>query len=348
MKNILHITSEGLTSKYLGVPSYVGKSKARTFDYVKDRMWKKIQGWKEKLLSKPGKEILIKAVAQAIPVYSMACFDLTKSVCEELSTMINRYWWSQMDKKNKVHWVSWEKLTKKKRNGGLGFRDLHLFNLAMLARQAWRLLQNPSSLCAQVLSAKYYPNSSILEAEGKNGISYTWRSILKGVQLLKKGIIWRVGTGSNINIWSDPWIPRGSTRKIITQKGRNLINKVNDLIDPATNSWDEGLVKQTFLPEDAEVILKIPIQEHMEDFIAWHFDKKDVYVGGFNWRKLWTLPLPNKVLHFLWRLSTHSLPLRTKLHNRGEERRGKIEVINCREMVSTSTRNLESQHRRLV
>lgn len=115
MKNILHITSEGLTSKYLGVPSYVGKSKARTFDYVKDRMWKKIQGWKEKLLSKPGKEILIKAVAQAIPVYSMACFDLTKSVCEELSTMINRYWWSQMDKKNKVHWVSWEKLKKKKR-----------------------------------------------------------------------------------------------------------------------------------------------------------------------------------------------------------------------------------------
>lgn len=89
MKNILHITSEGLTSKYLGVPSYVGKSKARTFDYVKDRMWKKIQGWKEKLLSKPGKEILIKAVAQAIPVYSMACFDLTKSVCEELSTMID-------------------------------------------------------------------------------------------------------------------------------------------------------------------------------------------------------------------------------------------------------------------
>lgn len=347
MKNILHITSEGLTSKYLGVPSYVGKSKARAFEYVKDRMWKKIQGWKEKLLSKPGKEILIKAVAQAIPVYLMACFDLSKSVCEELSTMINRYWWSQMDKENKIHWASWEKLMKTKRNGGLGFRDLHLFNLAMLARQAWRLLQNPSSLCAQVLLAKYYPNSSILEAERKNDISYTWRSILKGVQLLKKGIIWRVGTSSNINIWSDPWIPRGSTRKVITQRGRNLINKVNDLIDPATNSWDEGLVKQILLPEDAEIILKIPIQENMQDFIAWHFDKKgifsvksayrvaadstarespagltssssaDVDVGGFNWHKLWTLPLPSKVLHFLWRLSTHSLPLRTKLHNRG-------------------------------
>lgn len=97
-------------------------------------MWKKIQGWKEKLLSKGGKEILIKAVAQAIPVYSMACYDLTKSLCDELSSMINKYWWSQIDKENKTHWVSWEKLTKTKKTGGPGFRDLHAFNIAMLAR----------------------------------------------------------------------------------------------------------------------------------------------------------------------------------------------------------------------
>ena len=94
----------------------------------------KIQGWKEKLLSKGGKEILIKAVAQAIPVYSMACFDLTKTLCEELSNMINRYWWSQVDKENKIHWASWEKMTKTKKTGGLGFRDLHAFNLAILAK----------------------------------------------------------------------------------------------------------------------------------------------------------------------------------------------------------------------
>jgi hypothetical protein len=66
----------------------------------------------------------------------MACFDLTKSLCDEISSMIGKYWWSNMDKENKIHWVSWENMTKPKKDGGLGFRDLHPFNLAMLARQA--------------------------------------------------------------------------------------------------------------------------------------------------------------------------------------------------------------------
>jgi hypothetical protein len=100
-----------------------------------------------------------------------------------------------------------------KKNGGLGFRDLHLFNISMLARQAWRLLTNPNSLCGRVLKAKYFPNSSILGCQAKGSISYSWRSILQGVDLLKKGLIWRVGDGGQINIWVDPWIPRGVTQR---------------------------------------------------------------------------------------------------------------------------------------
>ena len=67
-----------------------------------------------------------------------------------------------MDKQKKIHWVSWDKLSKPKKDGGLGFRDLHPFNVVVLARQAWRLLQNPTSLCAKVLSARYYLGKSIL------------------------------------------------------------------------------------------------------------------------------------------------------------------------------------------
>lgn len=91
---------------------------------------------------------------------------------------LHRYWWSQVDKENEVHWVSWEKLARVKKNGGLGFRELHAFDLAMLETQARRLLQNPSSLCAQVFSARYYPDGSILEAFPTCGISYTWHGIL--------------------------------------------------------------------------------------------------------------------------------------------------------------------------
>lgn len=136
MKRIMGINVEGLTGKYLGLPTYIGKGKAKNFSYIREKVWKKIQGWKEKLLSKAGKEILIKAAAQTIPVYAMGCLDPTKTFCDDLSALTGRYWWSQMDKTNKIHWISWEKLSKPKTDGGLGFRNLHYFNLAMLARQA--------------------------------------------------------------------------------------------------------------------------------------------------------------------------------------------------------------------
>ena len=91
-------------------------------------------------------------------------------------------------------------MTRSKKNGGLGFKDLYIFNLAMLSWQGWRLIEAPNTFCAQVLKARYYPNCSVLEATEKDGISYTWRSIFKDIALLKEGIIGHVGSGEHINI----------------------------------------------------------------------------------------------------------------------------------------------------
>lgn len=105
---------------------------------------------------------------------------------------------------------------KPKEEGGLGFRDIHSFNLAMLAKQAWRLWQFPESLCARILKAKYYKSSTLLDAQPRHGMSYMWRSVLRGLDLMKKGMVWRVGDGRGLKIWSDPWLPRSHTRKPIT------------------------------------------------------------------------------------------------------------------------------------
>lgn len=88
-----------------------------------------------KILSWAGKEILIKAVAQAIPTFAMGCFDLTKSLYDQISAMVCRFWWNQQEGKHKIHLLSKEMLMKPKAEGGLGFKDIHAFNLAMLAKQ---------------------------------------------------------------------------------------------------------------------------------------------------------------------------------------------------------------------
>jgi hypothetical protein len=159
---ILEIQKETMNERYLGMPVYVGKSKKNVFLYLKERIWQHVQGWKEKMLSKAGKEVLIKVVAQAIPTYVMGCFDITKEVCDQISSLIARYWWNNQDKDNKIHWLSKEVLTRPKSEGGLGFRDIHTFNLAMLSKQVWRLIQNPDSLCAKILGAKYFPHGDVL------------------------------------------------------------------------------------------------------------------------------------------------------------------------------------------
>jgi hypothetical protein len=91
-----------------------------------------------------------------------------------------------------------------KKTRGLGFKDLHCFNLAMLAKQIWRLANELESLCAQVLRAKYYPSGDLLRAELKKGASFTWQSLMDGMETFKRGYIWRVGNGDNINVWQDP------------------------------------------------------------------------------------------------------------------------------------------------
>jgi hypothetical protein len=196
----LNIKTEAMNDKYLGLLVYMGRSKAQTLAYLNDRIWKKIQGWKIKLLSKAGKEVLIKAVIQSMLTYAMSVFDLTEMLCDGISSMIGRFWWANQDNEKKIHWLSWEMLSKRKSKGGMGFRDLHCFNLAMLARQGWRLIHHHDSLCAQVLKARYFPHGNLLKAKEKSGISYAWRSILHGVQALQKGLIWRVGNEENINI----------------------------------------------------------------------------------------------------------------------------------------------------
>ena len=74
MLRILGVREVDRFESYLRLPTLIGRAKYHTFSFLKDRVWKKLQGWKCMLLSRAGKEILIKAMAQSIPTYTMSVF----------------------------------------------------------------------------------------------------------------------------------------------------------------------------------------------------------------------------------------------------------------------------------
>lgn len=200
------------------------------------------------------------------------------------------FWWGHEKGEKKVHWIAWEKLTSPKLLGGLGFRDIRCFNQALLARQAWRLIESPDSLCARVLKAKYYPNGTITDIAFPSVSSPTWKGIVHGLELLKKGLIWRIGDGRKTKIWRNHWVAHGENLKILEKKTWNRLIYVRELIVTDTKTWNEPLIRHIIREEDADEILKIRIpQREEEDFPAWHYEKTGIFSVRSAYRLAWNL-----------------------------------------------------------
>ena len=146
-----------------------------------------------KIVVQGGKEVLIKVVAQAILTYTMSCFKLPDSLCDEMMGMIRNFWWGQKKEERKIAWLSWQKMCEPKCDGGLGFKNLKWFNMALLAKQGWHLQMGGDSLVYRVLKAKYFPMSDFVHASIGHIPSYTWRSLISAQSLVIEGMRWRVG-----------------------------------------------------------------------------------------------------------------------------------------------------------
>jgi len=124
------------------------------------------------------REVLIKAVVQAIPTYVMSCFKLPDSLCQHIESMLSKFWWGSKQGERKIHWMTWNSPCKDKKEGGMRFRTMKDFNLAMLAKHGWRIIQNEESLIGSCLKKRYFPRTSFLDAP-------IGLALLKGIEFAK-------------------------------------------------------------------------------------------------------------------------------------------------------------------
>jgi len=326
IKSILGISREGGMGTYLGLPEKIHGSKAQVFAFVRDRLQTRVNTWSSKFLSKGGKEVLIKSQAQALPTYVMSCFLLPKAICYKLNSAIANFWWSNKVESRGIHWIAWDQICSQLSDGGLGFRTLEEFNLALLAKQLWRLLRFPDSLLSRVLKGRYFRYCSPLEITVSNRPSYGWRSMLAAKDVLKLGIRKTIGSGFGTYIWTDPWILDSPARP---PKGLAVdidpLVCVNSLIDFRTKQWKMDRLRDLFLPEEITLILGIkPSLNVSSDGYCWTMTKSGNYTvkSGYEVARTlsrpicdhpsqgpsvtalkaqtWKLKTTRKIKHFVW------------------------------------------------
>ena len=277
-----------------------------------------------------------------MPTFTMNCFKLPKSLCKDIESLIRKFWWGCSGDQCKTHWMAWNKLCLPKCQGGLGFREIKNFNLALLGKQVWRLIHNKDSLFYKVFKARFFPSCSIMDEGVKTTGSYAWQSILKARHVIDLGSSWRIGDGSSVMIRGDKWLLGLHSSKVISpQKFFPMNAKVCALITKNGISWDEDWVRREFLPFKAREILSIPLSScQLVDVRIWketkngRYSTKSTYrllaksasnnqpgpssfsVHKVFWSTIWMLNIPNKIKHFLWRACSESLPTKKNLYRR--------------------------------
>ncbi|KAM6582578.1 hypothetical protein CsatB_009580 [Cannabis sativa] len=325
----------GDNSFYLGLPCILGRNKKAILGFLQEKMKKKIFTWESRFLSRAGKEVLLKSVAQALPCYAMSVFLLTKEICSNLEGMMAKFWWKSQSRSGSkgVNWISWKRLSKHKVDGGMGFRDLRDYNLSFLGKQGWRLLTNEDSLVSKIYKARYYPSGSFLNATLGQNPSFIWKSILEAQGLVKAGVRKSIGNGDTVSILLDPWLPDPSNPFVLSDHPGLVNQKVSSLLSMQSKSWDFEIINDLLDERDKNLVLSIPLSLHTTaDKWCWTDETNGLYTVKSAYRLLqknsgvqasaedqkmfkvlWQLAVPPKIQQFMWRVLVGCLPTKVQL-----------------------------------
>ncbi|GFZ13080.1 GATA transcription factor 15 [Actinidia rufa] len=147
--------SGSLPTSYLGLPLGSHFKSKDIWGAMVDRFEKRLVAWKRQYLSKGGKLTLIKSTLSCMPTYFLSLFTIPKSMASRLEKLMRDFLWNQSEKVSGFHLVAWKDLCLSKKRGGLGIRDLVLFNKALLGKWIWRFALKEDKMWCRVIKGNW-------------------------------------------------------------------------------------------------------------------------------------------------------------------------------------------------
>ncbi|XP_026458890.1 uncharacterized protein LOC113359483 [Papaver somniferum] len=292
--------------KYLGLPILLGKSKNQSFSSIKDAYENRLQGWCSKTLNQAARSTLVKSVLNSIPSHYMSNFKLPNNLIKQLDSVQRKFWWGHKSNRG-LNLLAWNSLCVSKDEGGLAFRNIEKFNLALITKLAWRLCNEEHTNWVNIMKAKYSPYCSFIHLQDSpSNSSWILKSIEVGLQYVKQFHKWDVRSGENILVWYDKWVAGLNSphipRDTFHEPAR--IVYVSDLMLNNPGRWNEQLVWSLFPDQIAQLILKMQLVKQGTDKLVWEPNRtgkvsvKTVYkaitqenqnnrsIQPINWKKL--------------------------------------------------------------
>ncbi|KAL4364166.1 hypothetical protein GQ457_04G020170 [Hibiscus cannabinus] len=200
----------------------------------------------------------------------MSCYLLPCSLVEEMSRSIRRFWWTGKGSARGWPLVAWDDVCLPKSAGGIGFKDLHLFNIALLGKQIWRLLLSPDSLLCRTLRAKYFPDGDIFSASAPARSSFAWKGLHRAMLRLRDGFFWTLGINSQVRLFRDRW---GGFSPIaldgVSVDREEIPLRCREFMVPGHACWDRTKLLARLPPGDVDRILEVPIASDRADTLVW-------------------------------------------------------------------------------
>jgi hypothetical protein len=279
--------------------------------------------------------VLIKSVASTILSYAMSSFLLPRSISTSLDRIFRNFWWGfPVNKSRNLSLKSWSSICTPKDEGGLGFKKMHDFNLALIAKLGWKLLSNTDCLWVKQLQRKYIKYGDFLFSSAPTTASWLWKWIQKIKPIISAGACLQVSQLSSSPIWTSNWVP---TIPSFKPKPKFPLNRnfpslqIKDLINTDNLNWKASSIHALFDSNSANEILKLCISTDPSTQYIWtpstsgRFSTSSVYslisasrsssnsVSSTFWKSIWKLNLNDRLRLFLWKIAWNILPTKERL-----------------------------------
>uniref|UniRef100_A0A2N9HE33 Uncharacterized protein n=1 Tax=Fagus sylvatica TaxID=28930 RepID=A0A2N9HE33_FAGSY len=326
LADILRCKTVQLPINYLGLPlGAKAKSKA-IWDPILEKMERKLAGWQRMYLSKGGRVTLIKSTLSSLPTYYLSLFPIPSSVALRIDKIQRDFLWGGIGDGKRFHLINWHQVCQPLKFGGLGFRNIRIFNQALLGKWLWRYGTETDAFWRSIIFSKYGdPQGGWItrEAHGPYGVSL-WKHIRKDWERFARHVYVEVGDGAKTRFWTDSWCGQGSLKDGYPELYRIARNKealVKDHMQYHNErvSWDFNFTRHAqdweldAVASFLELLSSSSVKGYGEDRLCWRGASKEGFKvrsyykylsssagTAVPWKRIWKTNAPPRVAFFVW------------------------------------------------